>query len=423
VDMRSSGNHQRERVEPETLEAPRLGDSAAKRTTNEKARQPLTLSKKLAFAAISVVLLWGVCEAGLRLAGIAVFPTTPYADSDYEVEWELKRNFKGTWAGVNIKTDSLGLRDDEIPLEKPPGEFRILCLGDSVTFGYRLEEPQTFVAQLEALLNKHYEMPHFQVINAGIDGYSTFQEFHFLKKRGLALQPDLILVCFVLNDVTEQFRTMASLGGAGHYAGAGRKSLARSVVHLLNKSAVYTAVKLLYVKLEGMRRARLQQIGNWRYRSLDDIFNEGELFRSPLRPEIEAAWEYTKTQVLQLSQLARDNGIPVLVFVPPYAGQVEQNGLGMEPQQVLARFCLRHRIPFYDLSSGFLASPNPEALFLDGGHYNPDGSRLIAQMLFQKLAANDTLFKTGDDFYAAFEAEMKQAARGNETSHSDKENL
>lgn len=390
---------------------------------NAKPKQPLTIRKKIIFAAISIVVLWAVCEVCLRLAGIAVFPTTPYADSSYEVEWELKPNFDGTWAGVSIKTNSLGFRDEEIPLDKQPDEFRILCLGDSVTLGYKLEEPQTYVAQLESLLNQQYRPRGFQVINAGVDGYATFQEFHLLKQKGLALKPDLILVCFVLNDVTEQFRTMASLGGVGNYAGAGKKSLTRSMLRVLNKSAVYTAVKLVYLKLEGLRRAQLQRLGKWRYRSLDDIYNVAELFKSPLRPEIESAWEFTKTQVLQLSELAHENGIPLLIFVPPYAGQVGEEGISMRPQRVLARFCLRHEIPLFDLSPGFLANPDPETLFLDGNHYNAEGSRLIAEMLFQKLTANDTLFKTDDEFYAAFETEMKQMAGGGESSRTDKENL
>ncbi len=390
---------------------------------NAKPKQPLSIRKKLAFAAISIVVLWAVCEVCLRLAGIAVFPTTPYADSSYEVEWELKPNFDGTWAGVSIKTNSLGFRDEEIPLDKQPDEFRILCLGDSVTLGYKLEEPQTYVAQLEALLNQQYRPRGFQAINAGVDGYATFQELHLLRQKGLALKPDLILVCFVLNDVTEQFRTMASLGGVGHYAGAGKKSLTRSMLRVLSKSAIYTAVKLAYLKLEGLRRARLQRIGKWRYRSLDDIYNVAELFKAPLRPEIESAWEFTKAQVLQLSELAHENGIPVLIFVPPYAGQVGEEGISMRPQSVLARFCLRHEIPLFDLSSGFLANPDPEALFLDGNHYNAEGSRLIAEMLLQKLTANDTVFETGDEFYAAFETEMKQMAGEGESSQTDKENL
>ena len=44
--------------------------------------------------------------------------------------------------------------------------------------------------------------------------------------------------------------------------------------------------------------------------------------------------------------------------------------------------CLRQEIPLYDLSSGFLANPDPETLFLEGNHYNAEGARLIAEMLF-----------------------------------------
>jgi GDSL-like Lipase/Acylhydrolase family len=43
--------------------------------------------------------------------------------------------------------------------------------------------------------------PSFEVVNAGIPGYTTYQELEFLKIYGLDMQPDLVILGFVFNDV------------------------------------------------------------------------------------------------------------------------------------------------------------------------------------------------------------------------------
>jgi len=42
------------------------------------------------------------------------------------------------------------------------------------------------------------------VINAGIPGYTTYQELEFLKIHGLAMKPDIVVLGFVFNDVYEK---------------------------------------------------------------------------------------------------------------------------------------------------------------------------------------------------------------------------
>src|SRR5439155_640014 len=51
-----------------------------------------------------------------------------------------------------VHINALGLRGPEIARTPPPGRTRILALGDSMTFGYYLEEGETWPARLEALL-------------------------------------------------------------------------------------------------------------------------------------------------------------------------------------------------------------------------------------------------------------------------------
>lgn len=106
-----------------------------------------------------------------------------------------------------IKTNSLGYRMDEFPIEKPEGEYRILLLGDSTTFGFGVEMNESFPEQLEKMLaqNPGIKNKKIQVINAGFaDGKSPDSYYLYLKEKGLKLNPDLVIVnLFVNNDVLD----------------------------------------------------------------------------------------------------------------------------------------------------------------------------------------------------------------------------
>jgi hypothetical protein len=73
-------------------------------------------------------------------------------------------------------------------------------LGDSETFSYMLAQNDTLPMQLESLLNKNSPSIHYEVLNFGVEGYSTFQEMEMLKTKGLKYNPDLIILNYVLND-------------------------------------------------------------------------------------------------------------------------------------------------------------------------------------------------------------------------------
>ena len=104
---------------------------------------------------------------------------------------------------VPIRTNSLGLRSPEITLAKPPDTFRILVLGDSVTFGWSLRGEDTYASQLASLLATLRPNQRVEVINAGVSGYGTWQELRWLQETGLALEPDVIIVQAHLNDAAD----------------------------------------------------------------------------------------------------------------------------------------------------------------------------------------------------------------------------
>jgi lysophospholipase L1-like esterase len=93
-----------------------------------------------------------------------------------------------------------GLREErEIPCPKPPGELRVLFLGDSCTFGSGLLPEESYVQQVERTLAERLGRP-VECVNAGVPGWSLWQGVRAYERLWPALQPDLVAVCFGWND-------------------------------------------------------------------------------------------------------------------------------------------------------------------------------------------------------------------------------
>ena len=107
--------------------------------------------------------------------------------------------YRDTYQHVEIATNELGLR--ERPL-KPhsTGEKRILVLGDSVAFGWGVRVEDAFPRQLERTLMRSWSGP-VETINSGVPGYNSNQELSFLDMYGARLQPDMVLLVYVDNDI------------------------------------------------------------------------------------------------------------------------------------------------------------------------------------------------------------------------------
>lgn len=104
-----------------------------------------------------------------------------------------------------VKINSLGYRMEEFTLEKPKDEYRILMVGDSLTFGYGVEEKYAIPYQLKESLNEYFKKNNInkkvQVINAGFtSGKAPDTYYLYLKNKGFELNPDLIIVNYFLNN-------------------------------------------------------------------------------------------------------------------------------------------------------------------------------------------------------------------------------
>ncbi len=120
---------------------------------------------------------------------------------DARLGWRNIPNWKSKTNGQTISINSLGLRDREYSHAKPEGVRRILVLGDSYVWGYGVSNDEIFTELLEeqlADLNKNWE-----VLNSGVSGWGTDQEFLFLTDEGFKYDPDIVVLFFFLgNDAT-----------------------------------------------------------------------------------------------------------------------------------------------------------------------------------------------------------------------------
>ena len=98
--------------------------------------------------------------------------------------------------------NSLGLRNREVGA-KNPQDFRILFLEDSLIWSGDTSKGKLYTEVIESSLSQALRRPatRVEVINAGISGYTTYQELEFLKLYGLDMQPDLVVLGFVFNDL------------------------------------------------------------------------------------------------------------------------------------------------------------------------------------------------------------------------------
>jgi lysophospholipase L1-like esterase len=106
------------------------------------------------------------------------------------------------WENIPVHINSHGFRTEEAAPSKPDGVYRILTIGDSVTFGWEVQQEETYGKQLEHLLNNSEAQP-IEVINAGVPGWSLEASRNFLLDQGFDYQPDaVILSVTVVNDIT-----------------------------------------------------------------------------------------------------------------------------------------------------------------------------------------------------------------------------
>ncbi|MGD0964987.1 MAG: SGNH/GDSL hydrolase family protein [Candidatus Acidiferrales bacterium] len=255
-----------------------------------------------------------------------------------------------SYVGAPVVINNLGLRGRDTSIAKPPGVFRIIGVGDSITFGYGVRAEDTFLQVLERDLNASAPAGmRYEVINAGVPATGLEYYTHFIEHQAPALQPDLILVCMALNDIDPLLDPEPVEGQA-------QKSAFRSANgYLLQHSYLYNA---MYVPTKSLL---------YRFNVLHLKDNEGFGFLAiePPSPEQEKARQRVNQYLRRIEAFTRAHGQRLGIVVFPVEPQLSQQSLQMyerllhlylgpealngQPQRWIGQMGADIRVPVLDL--------------------------------------------------------------------------
>ncbi len=165
--------------------------------------------KKTVLAVLATLLSVYVADVVLkRLVVVTAETSTPFTRASAQLHHEHvpagETIVSSSEYRASIRLNSLGLRNREVARDKPPGVFRILVLGDSFTLGLGVSDHEVFTEGLQrALAAATGGTPGIEVLNGGVVSYSPLLEYVYLKTRGMALHPDLVLLLFDVTDLTD----------------------------------------------------------------------------------------------------------------------------------------------------------------------------------------------------------------------------
>jgi lysophospholipase L1-like esterase len=124
----------------------------------------------------------------------------------------LRPGARARLLGNDVAIGAQGWRNPPVLLPKPAGTCRVLVIGDSVAFGWGVAEDEAFPRVVERLLAAAGwpgDGRRVEVVNAGVPGWGAPNELVFLRDEGLGLEPDLVLVTLVNNDLTDVLEVLS----------------------------------------------------------------------------------------------------------------------------------------------------------------------------------------------------------------------
>ncbi len=259
--------------------------------------------------------------------------------------------------------NALGCRGADFPREKPPGVYRILFVGDSFTFGEGVGDDEPFPVRVEAALNASSPPRRVQAVNAGVAGYNTKDEVIYLERRWLALDPDLVVITFFLNDAYDDERFAAlEMGQAGGHLG----------YNVLIPSRL---LRWAVARWKGWRLGRSVR----------------ETYRAQFsgNPAIEGHdWRDVQASLIHASELLRQRGVPLVLVIFPELYDLGPDHPFADIYEQVAAFARDHGIPVLNLYPPF-ASRRAEELwvFVNDHHPNAAAHALAADAIVGFLRA------------------------------------
>jgi len=359
-------------------------------------RKRLPLARRVAYSALiyaAFLLLLLAVEVITRVvmtpvASLDLFVATPQQkmqvadakqagifEGDPLLLWRLKPNLDhAVWDFTVLSTNAQHYRADYPVREKPNGTYRIVCLGDSVTFGYRVpvvwpDKPTEYDREwlpFPMLLEKHLRSANpdrqIEVFPMAVPGYTSHQGLAWLKRDIDWLKPDMVIASFGWNDV--------------------------SVSDVPDREAIRTDWYPVTVRWLIDHSQAFAHITRW-------LRNGNQHTKPRVRPvPRNSETEYTKN-FSDIVDLVKSRGARVVVFGAPYRDSTTnppEAELMKKYRTALRNSMQQKQVPYLEvLELTEAAAPSNEGFFGELIHPNHMGHRLLASELLELLAKDKLL--------------------------------
>lgn len=364
-----------------------------------------------------------LAEGGLRLVNIR-FDASLYTP-DPELGWSLRPRAEG-WnvseGEAYVRINSSGMRDEERTIPKPPGTFRIAVLGDSLTEARQVPLQDTFCFRLQRKLAHCPNMQgrNVEVLNFGVPGYGTAQEFLMLQGRVRKYKPDLVVLNFDFDtDLLANHRVLdyTKPGGRPYFvekdgdlalddsfrerpdlqpAAIRRHNQLADVMNHFRLLLLLDAVKTQLPVTRGRNAKKADRL-------LPDDYIQALMYIPPRIRSALQAWTVTEGILLMVRNEANSQHAGFLLADFPMAMQLSGDRARQEdfmhkegidtlyyPNDRLKSFANAHGIPYLSLLEPMVkyVADHQQSVTFTGGHMNPTGHDVAAEVLHDYICGH-----------------------------------
>lgn len=285
------------------------------------------------------------------------------------------------------KHNTMGYRGNEIKVPKPKDSFRIVVVGGSTIYSWRINDyHKSFPDELTRVLKGTYGYHNVEVVNAGVPGYNSWENLIDLEFRLLNLEPDLIILYYGTNDIFARLvegKTYKS-DGTGR-----RKQWGNPSVPLWQRSLLVRIVGLKLGVISSLTIGDLINTpGDIKLLTLGKKADE-EAFLLRENPPV-----YFRRNVRNAVMLSKKNKAQVVIMTWAYDPSEFKTHLReafTEHNNIIREIAVEELAALFDFEK-FMPSGG-EYWFEDGAHFTEKGASKAAELAAQFLHERKLLFK------------------------------
>lgn len=268
----------------------------------------------------------------------------------------------------NYQVMGLDLREYDYSIRKPADATRIMGLGDSFAWGWGIfDNRQTMFKLLECWLNiMKNQQGSIEVINCAQPGGGIDTYFDFMNKDGFALEPDIVLLVFNLNDISCYHASVPVEANAF-------RMFQKDPGWLSSLSKLYAFFRFRYM----FYKASEFTLKDYR----DSYFGPKKKL-----------WEITQTKLITLNRQCKERGIRLITVIFPLLNNLEGTYPFDDVVSEIEGFLKQNNLEYINLLPGFRGKESRLLWVLPAdAHPNEIAHRIAAETLYYTLKERNVI--------------------------------